>query len=60
MNDYWRPAWIVWARQMREAHPEAIHFIQPPVFHPPPVLDEDDLKDRACVSCHYYDGLTLL
>lgn len=58
--DYWRPSWEIWARKIRKAHPECIHFIQPPVFHQPPVLDEDDLGGRACVSCHYYDGLTLL
>ncbi|KAL7415983.1 glycoside hydrolase superfamily [Mrakia frigida] len=58
--DYWRPAWVLWARKIRKAHPECIHFIQPPVFHQPPVLDEADLAGRACVSCHYYDGLTLL
>ena len=35
--DYWRPAWELWARKIRKAHPECIHFIQPPVFHQPPV-----------------------
>lgn len=58
--DYWRPAWVQWAREIRRVHPEAIHFIQPPVFQRPPTLDEEELGGRACVSSHWYDGLTLM
>jgi hypothetical protein len=58
--DYWRPTWVIWARAIRKAHPEAIHFIQPPVFHQPPQLEEAELGGRACSSPHWYDGLTLL
>ncbi|CDZ97258.1 glycoside hydrolase [Phaffia rhodozyma] len=60
ISDFWRPAWSNYAKRIRQAHPEAIHFVQPPVFHRPPVLDEEDLAGRACASCHWYDGLTLM
>ncbi|KAI0044121.1 glycoside hydrolase family 5 protein [Auriscalpium vulgare] len=60
ISDYWAPHWQAWARRMRQAHPEAIHFVAPPVFAPPPPLDEEDLGGRVCYSTHYYDGLTLV
>ncbi|KAI0062108.1 glycoside hydrolase [Artomyces pyxidatus] len=60
ISDYWRPHWQAWARRIRQSHPEAIHFVAPPVFAPPPPLDETDLGGRCCYSTHYYDGLTLV
>lgn len=60
IEDYWRPHWQAFASRIRRAHPEAILFVAPPVFAPPPPIDEEDLKGRACLSTHYYDGLTLL
>jgi hypothetical protein len=58
--DYWAPHWQAWARRIRKAHPEAIHFVAPPVFAQPPQLPADDLAGRCAYSAHYYDGLTLV
>ncbi|KAG6885359.1 hypothetical protein C0993_002689 [Termitomyces sp. T159_Od127] len=61
ISDYWRPHFLRYAARIRRAHPEAILFVQPPVFAPPPKLDGDDvLRGRAAYSPHYYDGLTLI
>lgn len=58
--DYWRPLFIAYGRRIRKAHPEAILFIQPPVFAQPPTVAEDELKGRCAYTGHYYDGLTLV
>lgn len=58
--DFWHPHLRAYANRVRVAHPEAILFVAPPVFHPPPPLDASDLRGRACYSTHYYDGLTLV
>ena len=60
IDEFWRPHWEVFATRMRASHPEAILFVAPPVFAPPPQLDEQYLKGRCCLSTHYYDGLTLV
>ncbi|PIL33085.1 hypothetical protein GSI_04534 [Ganoderma sinense ZZ0214-1] len=60
IEDFWRPHWGVFSTRIRALHPEAILFIAPPVFVPPPQIDEQCLKGRCCYSTHYYDGLTLV
>lgn len=57
---FWREHWIKYAKIVRKHHPEAIHFVQPPVFAKPPPLPKELLADRMCLSPHFYDGLTLL
>ncbi|KAG8925195.1 hypothetical protein FRC02_009864 [Tulasnella sp. 418] len=59
VEDYWKPHWRRYSGRIKRAHPEAIHFIQPPVFVPPPPLD-GELMGRGAYSAHYYDGLTLM
>jgi hypothetical protein len=60
VSDYWAPHWQRWARRIRNAHPESIHFVAPPVFAEPPPLPDEDLAGRCAYSAHYYDGLTLV
>lgn len=56
--DYWRPHWREYIARIRQAHPESIFFLQPPVFVQPPPLDDEDFCGRGVYSAHYYDGLT--
>ncbi|KAJ9102271.1 hypothetical protein QFC19_004819 [Naganishia cerealis] len=57
---YWKEHWISYATLVRKHHPEAIHFVQPPVFAKPPTLPKELVGNRMCLSPHFYDGLTLL
>ncbi|KAF8061781.1 glycoside hydrolase family 5 protein [Lyophyllum atratum] len=60
IHDYWTPHYLAYAKRIRAPHPEAILFVQPPVFARPPALDDDFLKGRCAYAAHYYDGLTLV
>ncbi|KAJ7198786.1 glycoside hydrolase family 5 protein [Mycena pura] len=60
IEDYWKPHFVAFSRRIRAAQPEAILFVQPPVFARLPVLEDDILMGRAAFSGHYYDGLTLI
>ncbi|ORY72229.1 glycoside hydrolase superfamily [Leucosporidium creatinivorum] len=58
--DYWLPHWRRYAPVVRSFHPEAIHFIQSPVFQVPPKIEGPEIQGRAAHSSHFYDGLTLV
>ncbi|OCF45059.1 cytoplasmic protein [Kwoniella heveanensis CBS 569] len=58
--DFWSLHWLAYSSRVRLHHPESIHFIQAPVLKQPPKLPRSFLKDRACSSPHFYDGLTLM
>ncbi|WVR04027.1 hypothetical protein IAU60_001026 [Kwoniella sp. DSM 27419] len=60
VDDFWSHHWVAYSARVRSHHPEAIHFIQAPVMKQPPRLPQSLLKDRACSSPHFYDGLTLM
>lgn len=59
-EDFFKPHAIAYGEAIRTVHPEAVLFIQAPVFHRPPNLPQSLLRGRACNSPHYYDGLTLM
>lgn len=46
--------------RLREAHPNAIAFVNPPIFKEPPNLPEELKRGRVALSSHYYDGITML
>ncbi|KAF7760819.1 CAZyme family GH5 [Agaricus bisporus var. burnettii] len=60
MTDFWLPHFKAYGERIRSSHPNAILFVQPPVFALPPRVDEEILKGRCAYTGHYYDGLTLI
>lgn len=75
IEDFWRrecgqcsddradvpPAWYEkYIGRIRQGHKLAISFINPPIFKQPPDLSEDVKRGRMALSCHFYDGLTML
>ncbi|KAH0543322.1 endo-1,4-beta-glucanase [Glutinoglossum americanum] len=61
VNTYFMDHYRAYSSAIREVHPEAIMFCQPPVLEIPPVLKgtADDDK-RMVYAPHFYDGLTLM
>ena len=60
LNEFLLPHLTDYVTRIRATHPNAIAFLQAPVFAIPPKIPESLLKGRACHSTHYYDGLTLV
>ena len=46
--------------RIREHHPNAISFINPPIFQEPPRISQAVSKGRVAISAHFYDALTML
>lgn len=64
-RDFWLPHFVTWAKMIRSIHSEAILFVLPEVFSVPPSFKDSTelvelLRKRACLSTHFYDGLTLI
>jgi hypothetical protein len=47
-------------RRLRSTQPNAISFVNPPIFEEPPEMDEDLKRGRLALSSHFYDGMTML
>ncbi|KAI6110848.1 glycoside hydrolase family 5 protein [Pisolithus croceorrhizus] len=60
LHDFFLPQVTSYFSAIRAAHPNAIAFVQVPVFAVPPEVPETLLRGRACAAPHYYDGLTLI
>ncbi|KAG1728724.1 glycoside hydrolase family 5 protein [Suillus paluster] len=60
LHTFFLPQCALYLKAVRAHHPQAIAFVQPPVFARPPPIPEEILQGRACYSTHYYDGLTLV
>ncbi|KAI0482284.1 glycoside hydrolase superfamily [Xylariaceae sp. FL0804] len=57
ISSYWQEFHQEWVRALRPHAPNAIMFIQPSVFAPPPPPRGDPL---IAYSPHFYDGLTIM
>jgi hypothetical protein len=53
-------AYIEYIHAIKQHQPEAIALINPPIFARPPNLTQEHIGDRAALSSHYYDGLTMM
>ncbi|KAI6027174.1 glycoside hydrolase family 5 protein [Pisolithus marmoratus] len=60
LQDFFLPQITSYFSAIRAVHPNAIAFVQAPVFAVPPEVPETLLQGRACAAPHYYDGLTLI
>ncbi|WVF72138.1 hypothetical protein IAT40_006950 [Kwoniella sp. CBS 6097] len=60
IEDFWRAHYVAYIKRIRQSHPNAISFVNPPIFEEPPDLSEDVKEGRVAMSPHFYDGLTML
>lgn len=60
LSDFWLPHFTAYTARIRQAHPNGIVFVQPPVFALPPHVGEEVLQGRCAYTGHFYDGLTLI
>lgn len=62
-SDYWKPFVRNYSKKIRDAHQDALIFLEPPVNEPPPMFEEEDdaeILRRVVYTPHWYDGITLM
>lgn len=61
LADFWKPFVRKFTLAIRQHHPRAIMFIEPPVNTEPPKFsaEQGDPTERLVFTPHWYDGLTL-
>ncbi|KAF8301461.1 glycoside hydrolase [Clavulina sp. PMI_390] len=74
IDRYWAEHFATWAKAIRDIQPDAIIFVQPSVFTPPPshpllpgvrkpgadINHSSHPAIRGAYSPHFYDGLTIM
>ncbi|KAI9098286.1 glycoside hydrolase superfamily [Phlyctochytrium arcticum] len=59
LQDFWIPFVKKFTTGLRDVHPQAIMFLEPPVNEYPPDWHSKE-GDRVAYAPHWYDGLTLI
>ncbi|WWD15903.1 hypothetical protein CI109_100327 [Kwoniella shandongensis] len=60
IDDFWRDHYTSFIGRVRQAHPNAISFVNGPIFKSPPDISQEVKRGRIALSSHFYDGLTML
>lgn len=60
LETFWPSQWTGYMRRIHRSHPNAICFVNPPVFAKPPSLPHSTHHGRLALSAHFYDALTML